>query len=137
LILLDTHVLVWLVQGDSKLGGKAQDALRKVVAEEGVLVSAISIWEVSMLAAKGRLILGRPTGQWVASALALPGIGLAPIEPMAAVEAGALPDSIRGDPADRIIIATARALTCPIATADRAILAYAKAGLVEALDVRR
>jgi PIN domain nuclease of toxin-antitoxin system len=56
---------------------------------------------------------------------------------MAAVEAGALPDSIRGDPADRIIIATARALTCPIATADRAILAYAKAGLVEALDVRR
>jgi PIN domain nuclease of toxin-antitoxin system len=137
LILLDTHVLVWLVQGDSKLGGKAQDALRKVVAEEGVLVSAISIWEVSMLAAKGRLILGRPTGQWVGSTLALPGIGLAPIEPMAAVEAGALPDSIHGDPADRIIIATARALTCPIATADRAILDYAKAGLVEAIDARR
>ena len=137
MILLDTHVFIWLIQEEPKLGSKILELLEKALAEDGLCVSAITPWEVSMLADKQRVKLGRPTAQWITASLGLRGITLVPTDPLTAVDAGELPGSIHGDPADRIIIATARSLGCPIATADRAILDYAKTGHVAAIDARR
>src|ERR1700761_2709884 len=125
LILLDTHVLVWLIQGDAKLGPKTFTTLDEAVGDQQLVVCAITPWEVSMLADKGRLQLGMPTARWITEALSIPGITLFPLEPSIAVAAGELSGGIHGDPADRLIVATARHLSCPIATADRAILDYA------------
>lgn len=137
LILLDTHVLVWLVQGDARLGPKAFAALDEAVADQQLLVCAITPWEVSMLADKGRLDLGMPTARWIAEALSIPGITLFPLEPSIAVAAGELSGGIHGDPADHLIVATARHLACPVATADRAILDYAKKGHVTVINARK
>jgi PIN domain nuclease of toxin-antitoxin system len=90
-----------------------------------------------MLSDKGRLTLSMAVQAWVERALALPGINLVAIESTIAVDAGILPGTIHGDPADRFLIATARALACPIMTVDRAILDYARQGHVKAIDARR
>ena len=136
MILLDTHVLVWFMQGDERLGAKAKNRIEKARHDEGVVVSAITLWEISMLAARGRLTLGRPTGEWVRSALATDGIDLAPLDPTIAVEAGELAE-LHGDPADRIIAATARHHDAVLMTADRPVLAYAAKGYVQAIDASR
>ena len=137
MILLDTHVFIWLIQEEPKLGSRMLELLEEALAADGLCVSAITPWEVSMLAAKQRVKLGKPTAQWITTSLGLRGMRLVPTAPMIAVDAGELPGSIHGDPADRIVIATARSLGCPIATADRAILDYAKQGHVAAIDARR
>ena len=136
MILLDTHVLVWFMQGDPCLGAKAKKRIEAARHGEGVRVSAITPWEISMLAAKGRLTLGRPTGEWIRSALATDGIEIAPLDPAIAVEAGELA-SLHGDPADRIIAATAHHHDAVLMTADRPVLAYAAKGHVQAIDASR
>lgn len=89
-----------------------------------------------MLVEKGRLNLGRDTLRWIEAALASPGVSLTPISAAIAVKAGKLPRSVPGDPADRLIIATAQALESRLLTSDRKILAYAAQGHVEAIDAR-
>lgn len=90
-----------------------------------------------MLVQKGRLALGRDAGAWIDSALAMPGITLAPIIPAIAVESVRLPGEFHADPADRLIIATARQTGATLLTADRAILDYAASGHVIAADAAR
>jgi PIN domain nuclease of toxin-antitoxin system len=132
-ILLDTHVLVWFLQADPSLGVNAKERMEAAQAAEGFGVSVISFWEIAMLVEKKRMSLGRQTGDWVNKALATNGINLVPLEPAIAVEAGELA-GLHGDPADRIIIATARRHDCPLLTADRAILAYGAAGHLQTID---
>jgi PIN domain nuclease of toxin-antitoxin system len=132
-ILLDTHVLVWFFQGDPRMGVNARERAEAARRAEGIGVSAISPWEIAMLVEKKRMSLGRPTGDWINKALAKDGINLVPLEPAIAVEAGGLA-GLHGDPADRIIIATARHHGAPLLTVDRAILAYGAAGHVQAID---
>lgn len=79
--------------------------------------------------------LGREVGEWIAQALALPGVTLIPIEPAIAIDAVRLPGKFQADPADRFIVATARHLQVPLLTADRKILAYSEAGRVRAVDI--
>jgi PIN domain nuclease of toxin-antitoxin system len=133
-ILLDTHAFVWALNDDARLGAKARGLIEATAREGRVLVSAITPWEIAMLAQKGRLSLGQDVGAWIDAALALPGIQLAPIEPAIAVGSARLPGTPPGDPADRIIIATARHAAAPLVTADREILGYAKAGHLIAVD---
>ena len=133
-VLLDTHTLVWLMQGDERLGLAARAAIaRSSASEAGVLIAAISVWEIGMLVAKGRLTLNRDVGEWVDSALALAGLRLAPLEPGIAISATRLPADIHGDPADRLIVATARHHGATVVTDDRLILDYATAGHVRAM----
>jgi PIN domain nuclease of toxin-antitoxin system len=132
--MLDTHVLVWALADDARLGRKARAAIEESVAKAGVLVSAITPWEIAMLAQKGRLVLGRETAAWIDAALAVPGIRLAALEPAIAIDSVRLPGEIHADPADRIIIATARFQGVALLTADRAILDYGAAGHVTVLD---
>lgn len=133
LVLLDTHAWVWLLNGSARLGPKARKAIQRSLADEAVLVSAISPWEVAMLVAKGRLVLDRDVGEWVDTALSLPGFRLEPISPEVAVASTRLPGVLHSDPADRMIAATARHLRSTLITADQLLLDYGKGGHIKTL----
>ncbi|MCY3604206.1 MAG: type II toxin-antitoxin system VapC family toxin [Gammaproteobacteria bacterium] len=134
MIVLDTHALVWAVNGDERLGRKTKELISGTARTGRVAISAITPWEIALLVEKGRLGLANETQTWIEAALALPGIYLAPIEPAIAIDSVRLPGEFHADPADRLIIATARYHDAPLVTADRAILSYAASGPVEALD---
>lgn len=136
-MILDTHVLIWAVEDDRQLGRSARDLIDAATHRDGLHVSAITPWEIAMLAHRGRLALGRDVGAWIDEALSLPGVRLAPLEPAICVDSVRLPGDMHGDPADRLIIATARRTGLPLLTGDRAILAYGAAGHVRTVDARR
>ena len=127
-LLLDTHTLIWLMEGTSRLSRTARK-LAEEAAKDGVLrVSAISLWEIATLESKGRISFDRDCQTWINEMLASPGLHLVPLTPEMAVQSTRLPGTLHGDPADRILIATARVLNATLLTADDKILAYAKAG---------
>jgi PIN domain nuclease of toxin-antitoxin system len=134
MILLDTHVLLWLVEGSNRLGTKARELIE---AETGdVHLSAMSFWEVAMLIDKQRIALPMPFAQWREQLLSRGSFKIVSVDAAIASDAGALPGDIHGDPSDRMIIATARSLDCPMLTVDRHILAYAAKGHVAVFDAR-
>ena len=107
----------------------------EAASQARVLVSPISAWEVGLLAVRVRgSVTFRPTpGQWFEQLLAKPGIRLTPLTPRAAIAASLLPGQLHGDPADRLLIATARELGVPVVTRDERILSYAAQGHVQAI----
>ena len=123
MIVLDTHVWVWWVQGDERLSEAATKAL-DAQAGSGIGVSAISCWEVAMLHARRRIVLPCTLDDWLDQALRYPGIQLLDLTRMHLVDSCRLPGQFHADPADRMIVATARALGCPLVTADTKILGY-------------
>jgi PIN domain nuclease of toxin-antitoxin system len=133
-LLLDTHVLVWLMFGDAKLGAKAREAIHRACREDSASVSAITPWEIGVLVSKKRIDLYRDLLAWVREALALPGVTLAPLEPEIAVASTCLPWEMHADPADRILVATARHLGATLVTADGALLEFARQGHFVAMD---
>ena len=133
LVLLDTHAWIWLMNGSDRLGPKARKAIERSIATEAVLVSAISPWEVAMLVSKGRLVLDRDVSEWVQAALSRPGIRLVALSPEVAVASTRLPGDPHGDPADRIIAATARHAEAALLTDDQLLLDYGKAGHLKTL----
>jgi PIN domain nuclease of toxin-antitoxin system len=136
LYLLDTHVWLWLLAGEEPLkSSPARSTLETAVTAGQLRVSVVSVWEVGMLEAKG--LIGIPIGvdAWVQQALAAPGIAPAPLTPQVAVSSTRLPGQLHGDPADRILVATARALGAHLVTRDARLLEYAAAGHVLALAV--
>ena len=137
MILLDTHALIWAVDDERRLGAEARAAIAAGEHAEGLAISAITPWEIALLAEKGRLRLAREVREWIAAVLALPGIGLLPIEPAIASESARLPGTFHAEPADRLIVATARHHGIPLLTADYAILSYAAAGHVQTIDALR
>jgi PIN domain nuclease of toxin-antitoxin system len=124
MIVLDTHIWVWWINGGAELSASKRQVLSERQAD-GLGVSVISCWEIAKLVEKGRLVLAVPVGQWVDQALAYPGIRLLPLDPKIAVASTQLPQPFHNDPADQIITATAREMDCPLATDDGRILAYA------------
>ena len=137
MIVVDTHALVWAIQDDPQLGPGARLRLDNETGDAVVLVSAFTIWEVALLAERARIDLEMPTEKWVKTVLALPGIRLAPLDPEIALDSVALPGKMHKDPADRIIVATARHYDVPLMTADDAILTYGKGGHVQTIDASR
>jgi PIN domain nuclease of toxin-antitoxin system len=91
-----------------------------------LLLSVISVWELGLLEAKGRVHLDHPCEEWVREALATPGLSVAPLTPEIALASSRLPQPFHGDPADRIIVATARSLGARLVTRDSRILEYAR-----------
>ena len=137
MIVLDTHVLIWAVDGERRLGTEARAAIAAAEQADGIGISAITPWEIALLAERDRLRLAREVGAWIAAALALPGIELIPIEPAIAGDSVRLPGAFHADPADRFIVATARHYGAPLLTADYAILSYAAGGHVQTIDALR
>jgi PIN domain nuclease of toxin-antitoxin system len=133
MIVLDTHVLVWTLQDDSKLGPGARTLIDEQI-HDAVLIPAISVWEIALLVKRGRLGLNSDMTRWMGQALDLPGVFLAPLEPSISIDSVMLPGEFHNDPADRLIVATARYHEAPLLTVDRAILDYANAGHVQAID---
>ncbi|MEA3041704.1 MAG: hypothetical protein QOC65_1193 [Sphingomonadales bacterium] len=137
MIVLDTHVLVWALENHRFLGLKAAAVIDEATSSDGAYVSAMTCWEVSMLANRGKLEFRQGVRAWMEGALAQSGIFLTPVNLEIGIDAGALPGKVHGDPCDRIIMATARSLGCPLLTGDGAILDYAAGGHLAAIDARR
>ncbi len=127
-LLLDTHVLIWDLEGSPKIGKHVRGAIEAAMMSDAVLVSAITPWEIALLVSKGRVQLGCDVMDWLSTALGKPGVHLAPLEPEIAVASTRLPFEMHPDPADRVIVATARQLGATLVTADGALLALAKKG---------
>ena len=136
MIVIDTHALVWFIQGDPRLSERGQAAIFDAAAGGGVAIPSIMTWEVAMLLAKERLVLPLPASDWFDQVLGVDGFFLAELTQAIGIDAGMLP-TIHGDPADRLMIATARTYACPLLTADGRILDYAANGYLKAIDARR
>ena len=137
LLLLDTHVLVWLMFGESRLGSRAKAEIARVGNAGDLLVSAITPWEIGVLVSKKRIDLHRDTLVWIRDALAMSGISLTSLDPEIAVASTRLPFKMHPDPADRILVATARHLGATLVTADRALFDLAKKGHFRAMDAAK
>ena len=123
MILLDTHVWIWWVHGDSSLPANIRDRI-DTYEGAGIGVSAISCWEVAKLVEYRRLKLPCSTHDWIYKALSYPGVRLLDLSPRISVESNMLPGSFHRDPADQIIVATARIFNIPLITMDNKILGY-------------
>ena len=135
-LVLDTHIWVWLLNGDTSI---QQSALFSTIIEASrknrLHLSAISIWEVAMLEAKGRIAFSTDITSWSREAISAPGLQLVDLQPEISIDSTRLPGQFHGDPADRIIVATARFLKCSLITVDKKILAYAGEGFVDAFSL--
>jgi PIN domain nuclease of toxin-antitoxin system len=133
-IVLDTHVWIWSVTGDPTLAESVRHKIRLCLKKSSVLVPFISVWEVGMLFKKNRLQLKEPLPDWVRSSFKISGFLLAPMTADIALESCLLPGIFHSDPADSIIVATARLSKATLLTRDRRILEYGKAGHIDVLS---
>jgi PIN domain nuclease of toxin-antitoxin system len=125
-LLLDTHVILWLDAGDPKLQSATRDLIDRCWQAGGsILVSSVSAWEIALLADSGRISLDRPPEAWVERFLDRPGVEAAPLTWRASARAYRLPNFERRDPADRLLVATAIELECPLVTYDGPLTEYA------------
>jgi len=125
-IIMDTHVWIWFSLGEKELDLNASNLITKAAESSSLLLSSISLWEVAMLESKGRLTLSRDIQTWMSEALSIPGLSVETITPEIAIDSTRLPDGFHADPADRIIVATARHKDAILITRDSEILEYAK-----------
>lgn len=135
-VLLDTHIWLWYAEGDSRQlrpsGVRRIDDARQ---RDGLAMSAISVWEIGVHSARGRIQLSAPLRDWVERAMAAPGLRMVPLDAAVAAESTLLPGEPPGDPADRFLIATARIAGLTLATRDRRILGYAAHGFLRAIEL--
>ncbi len=121
-VLLDTHAVLWWQAESPQLSGKAR---RRIEGAAVRLVSPVTFWEIAMLIEKGRVRLDRPTTAWVNDFLSTDRVAVADLSPAAAVTAGELA-SFHGDPADRMIVASAMTAGIPLVTKDSSVRAWAR-----------
>ena len=118
---LDTHAWIWWINQDLRLGRSVIDRLDALAAGHRPRVCDISLWEVAVLAERGRLVLSVPLLEWFEAAAHPRSVEVVPVTPAIAAEVVALPATFHRDPADRLIVATCRALGAPLLTHDRMI----------------
>lgn len=131
-ILLDTCALLWLMEG-AAIDPPALERIDMAARESCLWISPISAQEIGALSARGRLVLSTPVEAWFEQILELPGIGLAELTPGIYIDSSRLPGEARGDLADRLMVAAARAYGLTLITRDKALLDYAGEGHVRAL----
>ena len=132
-LLLDTHVWIWFMLANPELAISGRNVINRAAASGQLRVAAISVWEAALLASRGRVALGRPLAQWITEAVSAPGLSIEPLLPQVAAEASSLPDAFHRDPADQLIVATARVTNATLMTRDRRILDYAARGHLTAI----
>ena len=124
MIVVDTHVLVWWVNHPEKLSEKARGKMEKEQQEGTIFVSSITVWEIYLLVKKGRLQLKMETDTWLEKIESLSFIQFLAIDNKIAAKSVTIPGEFHGDPADRIIVATAREKGATLITADDRIRKY-------------
>lgn len=124
MIVLDTHVWLWWLHNPQKLSPQAQTLINQEEQNNGLRVSAISVWEIAVKVGLGKLVLPMQINNWYAHAKAYPSLRIIAVNPSDAIASTQLPGTFHKDPADRIIIALARRLKIPLITCDRKILDY-------------
>ncbi len=126
--LLDTHIWIWWITRSDRLSKSELRKLDKLSKEGGISISSISLWEMANLVSLNRITPNMPLREWLESATDPLFVKVLPITAQISAEVAVLPDSLHRDPADRLIIATSRALQIPLFTVDRKII---KSGLAE------
>lgn len=125
MIVLDTHTLIWWVDGSAQLSASAKRLINKTLKDGGeVIVSSMSAWEIAMLISRGRLVLSMDVDSWLDEVARIDGVRFIPVDNEIGVKSTQLPGAFHKDPADRMIVATARKLSVPLVTADDKIQQY-------------
>jgi PIN domain nuclease of toxin-antitoxin system len=135
LLLLDTHCWIWAQLGLlQNLSKAALQSIKNAEREGNLRISVISVWELAMLEQRGRIALPMNVRTWVDQALSKPGISVAPLTPEIAIESVNLPGDLHGDPADRMLVATARVMGATLLTKDAQLIRYSGQRHVKALE---
>jgi PIN domain nuclease of toxin-antitoxin system len=124
MIIIDTHVWLWLLHEPNQLSDAARAQIEIEEPQNGILVSAISVWEIAVKSSLGKLALPLPIIDWYALAKSHSGIVIEPLNPDDAISSTQLPGDFHKDPADRIIVAMARRYDISLITCDNNILKY-------------
>jgi len=125
MLVIDTHVLIWFVNGSKELSSKAKKAIKSVMSKEGeIIISSISALGISMLILKGRLVLSMDIESWLDQVKQIEGFRFMAVNNEIGYKSTILPGEFHKDPADRMIVATARKLAVPLVTADEKIRKY-------------
>ena len=125
MIVLDTHTLVWWVSDDPLLSKRARTAIEREQPDGDIIVSSISAWEIAILVERGKLVLSMDVGGWLSTVAQIDAVQFLPVDVDVATKSVDLPGDFHKDPADRMIVATARKLAVPLVTKDDKIRAYA------------
>ncbi|MEM7533565.1 MAG: type II toxin-antitoxin system VapC family toxin [Chloroflexota bacterium] len=123
MILIDTHIWIWWMTKDARLSAKTKQILLSHLSH-GIGISIISCWEVAKLVSLGRWAFSVSVSEWIDASLKHPHVELLDLTPQIAVESTVLPGAFHRDPADQILVATARVYDLPLLTMDKKILQY-------------
>jgi PIN domain nuclease of toxin-antitoxin system len=126
-LLLDTHIALWLDSGDERLRLSTRELIDGCWRKGGIIfLSAVTVWEIALLVDTGRIDLDVPIEAWVKRFVERPGIEAVPLQHGPASRAYRLHHLEHRDPADRLLIATAVDLGCPLVTYDERIARFGK-----------
>jgi PIN domain nuclease of toxin-antitoxin system len=132
-LLLDTHAAIWITEDQPIASGAVEAIDAAYRAGSTVFVSAITAWEIGLLVSRNRLSLVARPERWFQRLLAIPGVRLADLSPDILIASSFLPGQPPRDPADRILLATARDLGATLITRDRLLLKYGEDGQVSTI----
>ena len=124
MLVLDTHILVWWLNGDKALSKKAANAIKDELKNGEIVISSITSWEIAMLVARGRIVLSMDVEQWLNTVALIERVRFYPVDNEIAVKTTELPGEFHKDPADRMIVATARKRGATLIKKKKKILAY-------------
>ena len=139
MLLLDTHVWIWILAGDARrIGRRARVLLTRAESRDANRISPVTLFEVMALHAAGRLHLTRPPDEWIRQAMASAPVRIAELSASIAIDAGRISRDVLGDPMDRLLVATAAEMDATLLTADARIFQYAaRSRTLRTADVSR
>lgn len=131
--LLDTHVVCWAVLEAERLSMPVKSILENLTPQDQLAVADITLWEIAMLICKQRLIINIPLQQWIEQCIINLKLQIIPLSAEIVADSVQLPNNFHSDPADQLIVATARCIKATLLTRDQKILDWAKSGFLHTL----